>query len=228
MAQFSEALFLQLDYPTLVSLCDTNTEFNRFCRQDYLWMNKVFQDFGNEVAAHKPENITFREQYGYLQRVWNPKDAIVDDRLDAVIALKNRLGYGFGMHNPEHYAANLGRLRILQWLADHGVTLGWMDLAAAGGHVDIMKWLAERGVPATRKGYVEAIENGHLNVVQYFIDEFDLSPTVDDADWAATYGRLDILNYFEKLGVRPSQQAAEDAPYRGNRDLVAWFSERGY
>lgn len=64
----SENLLLNLPLHTLLNLCETNREINLLCQQDFIWRQRVNNEFPSEIT-HIPPNTTWRQFYVSLQSI---------------------------------------------------------------------------------------------------------------------------------------------------------------
>ena len=127
------------------------------------------------------------------------------------------------------WAAAYGHLEIVKYFVEKkkvdinakGGIYGWTALifAAHGGYKDVMDFLVKHGANINAKGsngttaLIEAAANGHLNAVEYLLDEVkDQKVNINVIDWmgmtalmhASQRGYLKIVNLLIKNGANAS------------------------
>ena len=115
-------IFLELDYPDILSLCATSKQFYQYYNSSLLWSQKAEKDFD------------FPRQWFNLGKSMTP--------------IKRYEKIWDYIYNPNEYlikAAREGDLDLVKWLVDHGATfLNHAMLAAeAYGHRLVANWLLE-------------------------------------------------------------------------------------
>ena len=73
----------------------------------------------------------------------------------------------------------------------------------------------------------KAAKGGHLEIVQYLIDEKGADDFNYAMKMAASKGRLEIVKYLLEKGAREVNDAMIDAAYRDHLDIVKYLIEKG-
>ena len=123
-------------------------------------------------------------------------------------------------------AASCGRIDILQWAVDNGVTILKTACfkAALGGHLDTLQWLKTLKYPwkETEAISAHAIRGGHLNIVQWlYNNECDFADNC--CDYAEMGGSLETLQWLHKKGFGWSGKAFSHAAKKGYLDILQWL-----
>ena len=123
-------------------------------------------------------------------------------------------------------AASCGRIDILQWAVDNGVTIIKTACCAAalGGHLETLQWLKALEYPwkETEAISAYAIKGGHLKIVKWLYRE-DCDFPENCCDFAALGGSLEALKWLHKNGFGWSEQAISYAARRGHLDILQWL-----
>ena len=197
-------ILLNMDYNSLMKICQTDKYLNQICQDDYLWRKEVERDFGKEVIKYKPERETYRQQYEHLRKVKDPNEEAMKGRLDGLIILEQR-----GVlpdENGANGAAEKGHLHILEWLEQRGILPDeeGANYAAMNEHLNVLEWLEKRGILPDINGANFAAENGHLHVLEW-LEQRGILPNFNGANSAAMNGHLHILEWLEKRGILPDK-----------------------
>jgi len=219
-------VLLQLDYKELVKSCQTNKDFNKVCQDDYFWKLKVEHDYGM-LTRDKPLDITYRQQYVDFMTSKYPLLAVNQGRLD-ILKLLERKGI-YPDRKAANYAAELGHLEILKWLAQ---ILGLYpdetgaNYAAADGYLDILKWLAQvKNLYPDENGADYATLRGHLEVLKWLAQQ-NIYPAEYYLDDIAGNGHLDILKWLAQVKhYYPDQHGANLAVMNGHLDVLQWLAQ---
>lgn len=99
-----------------------------------------------------------------------------------------------------------------------------VDQAAAEGRMDGLLVLNE---PPSELGLIEAVKNGHLNVLKWAKKTHDTLPLEQSANIAAKYGHLRILKWLHKNEIYANVKGANAAAYSGNYEILEWLHENG-
>jgi hypothetical protein len=223
------------------------------CQDDFFWRDKVEHDY--QVAEYKPENETYHDQYQAIFAITNPIDAILENRLDALIALYNN-GVEITFQHA-NLAAEQGALEILNWMIDHNINPtrigahnalanGYIDVAellfnrlnilstfrainaaAEGGYLNSIEWMVEKGVIPTPGSVGLATKNGFLEIVRYLADNFNILPNIRYVNDAAINGHFDILIFLESRNVIPDENSIRPIVINGNLKILKWLYEQG-
>ena len=241
-------IFLTLDYPTLLSFCQTSLEIRALCSDDYFWRLKVRQDFG--VTQYKPQGMSHQEQYRTLYYLPSLDDAIRTGRLDQV-ALHLSRGYvptpqqvnlagtpelldyfaerGY-LPDEEAYipAVQYGRIDVMDWLWNHGLQPDDLTITESGaGSIPALIWLEDHEVPLDTWTANTAASGGHLGVLRWLEEERGILPDENGANLAAGSGELETLKWLAQRGIFPTEEAGPEAAGGGYLDVVQWLVQQG-
>ncbi len=247
-------LLLRLDYPSLLSGCQTNSYINSICEDESFWRDKVNQDFG--VAQYKPTG-TYRQQYDFLYRL--PQIPVVtpsfpfSQRTDAIVALilrgskvdldfrrlalrRGRLPILQAMHRQGAtfnrsdllIAASEGQLPVLEWLLPIGVRPDQelAEDATASDSTKVLDWLEAQGLTPTVRGANIAIQTCAIESLDW-LEERGILPDIEGANSAAEHGCVSGLDWLEERDILPNQEGVEAGYESGDPDIISWFQERG-
>ncbi|KAF0718532.1 Aste57867_1634 [Aphanomyces stellatus] len=158
------------------------------------------------------------------------------------------------------YAARNGHLAILELLHSHGVEGNpskAFDGAVKHGHLAVLQWLVARATVEIKVPQMYSIEEaaagGHLDVVQYVLDDCfqTMEVCLDDAaanghvhvldgllgharatytyralDLAATNGHMETMTWLHEHGHRATKAAMDGAAGNGHLAIVRFLHER--
>lgn len=219
-------ILLPLDYKELIKACQTNKDFNKVCKDDYFWKLKVEHDYGM-LSRDKPSDITYRQQYIDLMTSRDVLSAVDRGRLDILKSLDQRGIYPD--QKAANYAAELGHLEILKWMAQtrslYPDQTG-ANYAAADGYLDILKWLAQtKDRYPDENGADYAALRGHLEVSKWLAQR-NIYPDEYYLDEIAGNGHLDILKWLARTkNYYPNQHGVNLATKNGHLDVLKWLAQ---
>ena len=220
-------ILLELDYQSLARACQASTEINRICQDDRFWKEKVRHEFG--VDQYKPERISYQQQYRELVEAEDYVIAIINNRLDILIALEKKeiVFPDYDLMNAIDGAAQNGHLQVLEWLAVRNIlpTPSGANWAAWGGHLQVLKWLASRNILPTQRGADWAAAYGHLQVLKW-LAERNILPTQEGADLAAVNGHLQVLEWLATKNILPTREIADYVAMSGQLQVLEWLEAR--
>lgn len=91
-------------------------------------------------------------------------------------------------------------LQMVKFLAELGAT-GTCDAAAQCGSLEVVRYLhEEKKIPVTSTTLNVAVENGHLDLVKYLMDQ-KITVQHDLAISAASSGNVDVLKFVHERGL---------------------------
>lgn len=207
--------FLTSKHWTLLRACEGNY-FSLLCR----------------LAAHEPRDMD--PHYKAFQFSKGLVLAVVNDNLEMVAWLCSvYCPTGFASKGVEK-AAELGNLRILQWLAEHHDehifwTEVYMDIAAENGHLEVLKWLHThpKNGGCTKRAICHAARNGHFEVVEWLHDHFDERPQ-ETLRYAILGGHVGIAKFLYRHNYElEASNGIDDAAWSGELEMVKWVHELG-
>jgi hypothetical protein len=130
-----------------------------------------------------------------------------------------------------------GHLAVLQWLHEKGLFRAAGDLhksAAEGRHVLVLQWLDANGFPCDEMTWYAALENGHLDVVQWLHAKVKDDPWAGSCLWdedecmaAAFGGHLDVLQWLHASGCPWDSQVCSLAAAHGHEAVLDWARANG-
>ncbi|KAL3656973.1 hypothetical protein V7S43_018176 [Phytophthora oleae] len=133
---------------------------------------------------------------------------------------------GYNLHDR---AVKLGDLDTLKVLFDRGLVLNTEDIlefAAKCGQLHIVKWLYEvKGLTKAGHGYIAAVNNGRIDVLEYLTDKMEIMSEVDVdnyvMDEAVSLKTIQWLHFH--ANTRCSYRAMNKAAARGDLEMVQWL-----
>lgn len=231
-------VLLNLDYPSLLSVCRLNVSTNLMCRDDYLWQLKLQQDFPG-LAQYKPAQLSWRQQYDSLYFLPSMTEAIRHGRLDQIILLHRQ------QVQPTMQdlllAAETGQVDVLDWLAAHGQlpSPGAYYYAAVQQHFNVLEWLWEHGIPIPEEIQVNGIWYPILDALILAMKQ-DVVPVllwfeqhgqeIDDELYAAAAETesIPLLNWLRyDRHLYPGESAVIIAAGDGKLDVLNWLYQHG-
>jgi len=63
-------ILMKLDPESLFNACATNQYAYALCQAEFFWINRLIQDFGEDILQYKPLEESFQQQYRYLVSVY--------------------------------------------------------------------------------------------------------------------------------------------------------------
>ena len=218
---------LRMDYQTLLTACQVNSQVRAICQEENFWRGKVNRDF--KVSRHKLPNETYQQQYDFLYRL--PQTPVIDrgspyiNRLDAVTLLLQR-GASISRHVLSLYLRE-DRVPFLQELYRQGYQFGVDHAnAAVNGSFNTLRWLASIGFYPDQEGVNEATAEDNIELLEWLSSQ-GLTPDEEGANISAASCALDALDWIEeKQGIFPDVSGANSAAENGCLNVLDWLEER--
>lgn len=121
---------------------------------------------------------------------------------------------------------------VVEWLLNHGITPKYpanvANAAALGNNVDMLNFLESKGILPNEFGFIEAVENGHKDAVQWLMDHNIIGENpIRAANIAAENGDIGMLELLESRGIFPNEDGANLIVDGRYRKTVRWLAERG-
>ncbi len=113
--QFS--YLIGLPYRDITSYCTSSPAAAVICIADEFWKYKVDHDYG--LNEHKPENITYRQQYIDLMKGPSLEEAVQQGRIDLVLLNIDKMNFPRAIH--AQLAETSGHPEIRDYLISMGV-----------------------------------------------------------------------------------------------------------
>lgn len=127
-------------------------------------------------------------------------------------------------------AASGGKRRALRWAYKEGLAWGPRTCAAAAaeGHLKALQWLHKKGCPWDSHTCLEAGRNAHFKTLQWAHEKgCPLSRRLNICEQAAALGRMDLLNWAWRKGVKFQDWTLFAAARTGHLRIVQWCLEKG-
>ena len=179
-------------------------------RYNKYWTPKLYQRVVNLAASYGNEELVlWFESIGLVPDQNGISFAIRDGQLSMLKLLCEKgirpiqHPYGYDDYNIEYTAEN-GRLDILMWLHDLGLSLDIYASARAakGGHLNILMWLDKKGIFIYQNSADVAAQNGHLNILRWLEKKgFLPNENLNGAVHALSKGYIDIVQWLEERGI---------------------------
>ena len=135
------------------------------------------------------------------------------------------------------YAAKGGHLEVLEWLYrsnKYKASSKATNYAAAAGHLEVLKWLKINGLIWDIEFVIPAVENGRLNILQWFLEEENFLKEKDYISGneefcidAAKNGQLETLQWLRLQGCPWSETVSNFAALNGHLEVLQWAKENG-
>ena len=118
-------------------------------------------------------------------------------------------------------------VQILQWCYDNGCTFNNNVLldGVAAGSIATAKWLKQNGVPVTHQALVVAAGHGHLNCVEWMIDECNLMADTTVWEVAAQKGQYHVIEWAVARGYGIHSSVLSCALAQGNMLMIRFLME---
>lgn len=198
LSQFEFNEFLdKLDDKTLLALAQTNKQYRL-----PILRKMVLRKFGQDFLDRKGE---MSESEWYSALIYT--DVTIE-------GLKKLIAKGY-IEMVDLYS----RLDPNLDLSFHPYLI---NIAAAANQARMFNWLQSRGLIPYFDAVNEAIKNGSLDILD-LLDYFSTS----DANYAASYGQNQVLDYFKKKKIYPDMNGASDAAINGHLETVKWLQKEG-
>ena len=231
-------LFLEMDYPTLMNLCQGNRQIYDFCQSEYFWQQKLFRDYP-DLVQYKPLEMTYQEHYRSLYYLPDISESIENSRLDQII-LHHRNEKELIKENLFISAAK-GDIYILDWAFQTLNLVPFPDTyyyAAVNNRYNVLDWLYAHNIEFPEEiqinnfwyefigGIIHTMRFSSLPVLLWLEQH-----GVDLNDWTANdavyHNQLQLLQWLERnRGYLPDVLGANMAAGNGNLELLTWLYER--
>lgn len=130
--------------------------------------------------------------------------------------------------------AAAGRLELLQWLLQNGST-GTREeecvceAAALHGRLDVLLWLRHEKefTWIGRNVTSAALEGGHLEVLQYLIEEVSYRFDASACAMSARRGHLEVLQWLRQTNCPWDEKSCINAAQHGHIRVLKWALENG-
>jgi hypothetical protein len=102
------------------------------------------------------------------------------------------------------------------------------------GRLDLLRWIHENDIITFRikiSQFLSALSNGHVDLIKYVIEAFDITPKEKTIDLMVKQGihDIEILTYLHNSGRKINYKyAVHDAASTCNMAALNWFLECGY
>ncbi|KAG2490427.1 hypothetical protein HYH03_011063 [Edaphochlamys debaryana] len=144
-------------------------------------------------------------------------------------------------------AAGLGRLGVVDWLAQRDVPLS-AALSGAAAYVDpvttmnepssilwvayggrpVLEWLQENGVQMNSMFMFGSAQHGRVEAIEWLAESCGVQVEPLCIEAAATMGHVDVMEWLqERYGVMPAAQVMETAAEGGHLAVMEWLERRG-
>lgn len=120
-----------------------------------------------------------------------------------------------------------GRMHIIKWIRakkpDLPISTNAVSYAAGHGHLEVLEYLLENGGDSNNyNATLKAAENGHLQVLQYLVSRgCDIRFLKREPFvWAAANGHLHVLQWMYELGIVTGAVINDALPFAALRERV--------
>ena len=246
-----EKILLELDYPSLLKTCSTNTYVASICLNDSFWKEKLIHDVNSLIIRYKPVNITYRQQYVDLRKkipIYSIRR--LDQMMVALLRgeklqtdskryIYSHADIPFFIWMEEHgipidssYTIHTSDLEVLKWFEQKGIPISWMmaNSAVIDERIDTLEWLKEKNILPEEKTVDQHIQyrnKSHSLDVLDWLSRNGIFPTSDGLEWAANNGDRAVLEWAVSLGIPMTKGILNNALAAKRFDLARWIMSLG-
>lgn len=197
------------------------------------WEAKVRKEYPKWIDCREPNESWqhFAQILPYLDH-GKCSTGCLQRHLDVIAnrRFKYILKYPQEFSKIQSYSAQKGYNDVYLWCLSLGNPPRHEDTynAASGGHILILNIIEQTGFKVSNKELIfYAIRNGRLNVLQW-LAERGVFPKKENANNAAEYGFVEILDWSEQNNYAlPDQEGISRALLKGKTKVVQWGAKRG-
>lgn len=128
-------------------------------------------------------------------------------------------------------------VRVAEWFRDNGIDIGVQTydmIAASCGRIDLLIWLRDQGVSIREMCVGRAAENKHYDVVMWLYEYFDAAGYNIWREIFRTHN-TDLLSYLQRNGIVPPESAINlafsiSSPGTKSKafQTLVWLQSQGY
>lgn len=163
------------------------------------------------------------------------KNAIKYNAFDVVEILTKQYEGNFGrenmakyMHDLYIYAAQYGKLNIIEWAHKQGYKLDEdiNSLATTYGHLEILEWTKKIGLKSNVNLCSLAANNNHFDILKW---AYENGYKLDESacEGAAKNGNFEMLKWIKEKGCNWNSYVCSNAALSGNLEMLQWAIEQG-
>jgi hypothetical protein len=224
-------ILTELDDRSLLSYCQTNKYARNICNNEDFWRNRVYKVYG-EVSA-KLKSIERKWKDYYLSIVYYT-DKYTNNRALKQVALKGDMDlflYFSQFENEKNVikeAIEGGNKKIIDFIIsskkfEDGVLFNNLGLygAAVAANEDLINYFLSKGA-LSRMIILGGLQSKNEKFVKQIILEQDVKPDLG-LIYTVLNGNKKLIDYFISKGANDFNEAAYEASYTGNIDLLKFF-----
>lgn len=167
---------LELNLPSIVSLCQTNRRFNlTICESDSFWYDKIVKDYDMRPVNYK----NAKKYYKFI------KEEYVDN--------------GYLVNNAMGMASRVGYKDLVDFFISKGANnweIGGLN-AALGGKKDLVNFFISKGFNEWNAGMAFAAEGGYKDIIDLFISK-GAYDWISGLEYAKEGGHNDLIRFFQQ------------------------------
>jgi hypothetical protein len=208
--------------------CDSSSDQYSFSRTNFhaascTSYSAACESLSRLTMAHQ-HGLGFQHDDWRFQRIAGRAASI------EVLVLAHESGMPYS-HQVLMGAVESGNINVLQWLHNEqscAITSDLSYFAAASGRIKVLDWLLS--IPECTfdwKTSLNAARGGHLHVLKHlFANRVAIDMRAGAA--AARIGDLDILKWFDEVGINWKHQSVYTAAADcGSVEMMHWFTDNG-
>lgn len=205
-----------------------NKNWNRVLRDEIFWEKKIISKYGLDITFLKPPHMLYHEQYRQLVNA-DLNNAINLERLDLFAVALDMQKESLDEEYIDDIMNELGERgmdKFLEWAMKEGYVIDEIvaNGAAMYGHVHTLKLLQTHGIEADEDGMTHALNNDHIDVVQWMLEE---GFSVDDRQYIIVLinGNIRMVRLFYQYDIVPSNEIMEEVYNRTDKNTYMRISD---
>jgi hypothetical protein len=142
-------------------------------------------------------------------------------------------GLQWNFFSVANNAAEAGHVYLMEWMREHDAhsCFRFCDLfAARGGRVFVFEWLKRLELVRVENviGYwYEAIKRGHVQVLDWLLENGYSSQQPRVMDAAAMWGQISVFQWALDYQIEMSNKTCARAAFHGHLEAVKWLRKNG-
>jgi hypothetical protein len=139
---------------------------------------------------------------------------------------------------PAHIimAAHTDNINVIKWLIDNfqslwkivngnhdNLSIPISNIATERGYLHVLKWLKENNYPLSSLSVLTAAKNGHLDVIQWFVDDLGYTLSYIECRAAYSMGFLNIIRWLVSVKKLWYPSLTKDPDNTHHCNILNWL-----